>query len=454
MPTYTFDEHGNMLQESSGTSSQSSLPSANTQELAVVTSFKGLCDMTALIETNRIVRPPLTLPIETRYFVTQAQQLAYRSNFRASQTDNPAEFLEGFIEACEKIGLSLGLAPELYELRRFGLRYTLDDSNSMIQLSDVPMDDPTRHPLLRPYPVQHHEYPVMMLRIDELQNRLRLMLDFLAYIPTKSISFVFINHLESKFTLSAEERRQLTPEQFKAKGHAGLDLLFEELNLKDKLTPLGAALKDAFKANDEEEKTIHYVMTDGEPNDCTTDELIELILTRGLGYRGKLWNKDSIPVDVQIKSEKHPVSICSCTNETSEIAYLNMLDVQGHRISAVDDLVQETNEVKASHGKLFPYSMGTWLVSQLIGAINQNIDDLDEKRPITKNFLSKILGRDVLQHEYDAYLAQHPSRMLSQRNQYEFFGNQANSGGYQNGTTSPYSNQNHQNAGPKQCLVS
>src|SRR3990167_7798905 len=78
----------------------------------------------------------------------------------------------------------------------------------------------------RKHLAQLGENELMMTRWGETENRLHIMIDFLAYIPTESITISLLNDQNGKFnvndekqTISADMRKSCTPEEFKKMAH-------------------------------------------------------------------------------------------------------------------------------------------------------------------------------------------------------------------------------------------
>jgi hypothetical protein len=79
--------------------------------------------------------------------------------------------------------------------------------------------------------------------------------------------------------------------------------------------------------------------------------------------------------------------------------------------SEVDDYDSESREVMKRQGSAFPYTRGLWFICMVVSALCPgDLDDLDERRPLTEWTLATMLGRDITPEEYRYYLSKHPSK--------------------------------------------
>jgi len=83
-------------------------------------------------------------------------------------------------------------------------------------------------------------------------------------------------------------------------------------------------------------------------------------------------------------SNKFYISFLACSDQESDVGYLNKLDKQIKNIDTLDDYNSELQEVKNAQGKKFSYTFGDHIVRLLLGPICPELDKLDEKK-IRKN---------------------------------------------------------------------
>ncbi|CAF1298788.1 unnamed protein product [Rotaria magnacalcarata] len=121
-----------------------------------------------------------------------------------------------------------------------------------------------------------------------------------------------------------------------------------------------------FTVPPEERKLLIFIATDGTP---TNDE----------GYQ------DSLSLENVLKNERHPinripVSIIACTDDEQDMDYLNEWDTKIPNLDVVDDYRSEKREILKCQGTDFPFSFGDYIVKILLGAVDQTIDEWDEKK--------------------------------------------------------------------------
>lgn len=235
------------------------------------------------------------------------------------------------------------------------------------------------------YHVPYTLYP-MFLNSFTAENRLHVMLDIIAYIPTFPITIGFLN-AKAVIHLTHEGK---TMEQFQNEAHAAVAQAFASIDVKYK-TPTFRELSKAFaSAAHHAEPTMHYFMTDGVPSDQPVDVVSELIRNRG-------------------NPERNPLTLMSCTNEDHEVEWMKEIEEFAPFVSELDDYMDEKDEVIGDQGSAFPFTKGFWLVSQLVAAINpDDLDAIDENIPFTKLSMDNVLGRRHTPEEYHYYFERNP----------------------------------------------
>jgi hypothetical protein len=122
-------------------------------------------------------------------------------------------------------------------------------------------------------------------------------------------------------------------------------------------TPLGEALQKAFSKKTANSKPLLVLAaTDGVPN--SMDLFVKTLKGR----------------DVNTIF----VSILACSDDDSEIGYLNKLDATVPHLDVLDDYLSEKKEV-AKHNKAFKdsYTMGDHVARYFLGSIFEKYDKLD-----------------------------------------------------------------------------
>lgn len=140
-------------------------------------------------------------------------------------------------------------------------------------------------------------------------------------------------------------------------------------------TPLTACYEHVLEdKNPEERPLLILVATDGQPN--------------VQGYDG-LWKNDVSGFTKLIKKRKNPeripTAILACTDDASQIGWLNELDDAPY-VDVLDDYQSEKREVQAVQGSDFHYTEGDYMVNALLGPIDPVYDKLDEKRLTNKEY--------------------------------------------------------------------
>jgi len=123
-------------------------------------------------------------------------------------------------------------------------------------------------------------------------------------------------------------------------------------------TPLCKSLNEVLNHHNTSDKKILIVIaTDGVPN-----------------------NLDTFKHIVSSKNhEKFYISFLACSDNDSDIDYLNYLDKYVPHVDTLDDYASERSEVLAAQGHSFSYTYSDHIVRLLLGPICPELDSLDEK---------------------------------------------------------------------------
>jgi hypothetical protein len=263
----------------------------------------------------------------------------------------------------------------------YKLRFIIDDSGSMQQDSDVLMASTSEYLRAKRDPGHTRKH---CTRWEEVEDRLHVMMDMLAYIPTGMITLCFLNRSDV-FEYSHEGN---TPKEFKSVMHEKITSLFDKITNNN--TPLYRRLSESL--SHASGKTMHYVMTDGVPSDASIDVIQKLVATRA-------------------KPQDNPITFISCTDADDETEWMKSIEETAPFCAELDDFEDEKAEVLKDQGPAFPYTKGLWLISQLVAAINpDDLDAIDESMPFTRGTLGNMLGRDLTSAEYAHYFNLNPNK--------------------------------------------
>ena len=241
------------------------------------------------------------------------------------------------------------------------LEFIIDDSGSMRMNSDT-INPKTRQP---------------NTRWDEAHQRLKEMLEILAYVPFNQVGVEFLNR-PTRITL---KRNGQAPKVFLAEACRQIDAEFAKL--PNGTTPALEKLQESF-IRGQGVSIARYFFGDGLPNggQRAIDEITRLVKNRA-------------------DPASNPVTFCSCTNEDAAVEWMKDAEEVAPYCSESDDFDDERREVLGDQGAALPYTRGFWLICQLVAAMNpDDLDAMDESVPFTKMTLDNLLG---VQHNEESY---------------------------------------------------
>ncbi len=225
-------------------------------------------------------------------------------------------------------------------------------------------------------------------RWQEAKNRLKMMIEIMAYVPIPLISISFLNR---KFKIEGKEVKQLilehekeTPERFIEKAYKLIDQAFA--SPPGGSTPILEYLTNSLAAG-KGKKVARYLFCDGVPDGGgKAQEAITQML------------KDRpVPQD-------NPVTLISCSETASDVKWMKEAEETADYCSEYDDFQEEVREVAKDQGDVFPFTFGMYLVGQLVGAMNpDDLDAMDESVPFTKMTLDNLLGVNGSVEDYRRY---------------------------------------------------
>lgn len=350
------------------------------QSLAIISSMNDVSAASAAQQAA--TQKPLQLSESTTASMEIMQDASYLKKFKSSIPVDGGELIDGLTAYFAKYEVPLGLINKLLALTEYNLNFVLDDSGSMNEASDVHLSESSPHIQKR-----YNDYKIgdtrRITRWNEMEDRLHTIIDMLSYLPTNPIMVSFLNRT-NKLDLN---RNNETREQFVTKAHATIKENFDKAPAG--MTPLYSKLKTAFSTATG--NTMHYVFTDGEPSDATIETMKNLVLTRN-------------------NPQQNPLTFISCTDSADNANWMKEIEEEAPYVSEVDDFNSERAEVLKDQGPALPYSKGFWLLCQLVSTNNpDDLDALDESNPFTKMTLDNILGRKLLDAEYQLYFQSNPN---------------------------------------------
>lgn len=312
---------------------------------------------------------------------------SYSEGFESTTAIDAGEIVDKLGEIFTKYEVPIGLLNKLLVLMMYRLYFIIDDSGSMNEDTDVNMKE--AHAALK----QGETFPPSqkMTRWQEAENRIHILMDIIAYIPTKGIKIVFLNDDEADINLNQHGK---TPEQFKVEAHIIIHDTFNKVEVRYKTPTFTALMKGFQEAATFPDPTIHYLFTDGMPTDKPTEEVARLIMERPF-------------------PDKNPLILMTCTDEDDEAQWMKEVEEAAPFCSELDDFKAEQREVQDDQGTAFPFTKGFWLVCQLCAACYpDDLDAIDESLPFSKYTLDNLLGRTHTDEEYRYYFERNPHASL------------------------------------------
>lgn len=133
------------------------------------------------------------------------------------------------------------------------------------------------------------------------------------------------------------------------------------------LTPLTQALRQIFQSAGSkpgsDKRLLVFVATDGAPTDPNG-------------------NVDIQSLENLMRNERRAnttyVTFLACTDDESSVAYLSNWDRNMMNVDVVDDYKTEREEVRRNRGYNYPFSFGDYVAKALLGAVDPQMDLLDE----------------------------------------------------------------------------
>jgi len=310
--------------------------------------------------------------------IEMLQDPEHLGKFKAPTTLDGGVLLDKLTNIFAQYEIPLGMVNKLLALSEYNLNFIIDDSGSMNSASDVSFKDATAYLAKR-----NSDTTARLTRWQEAEDRLHIMIDLLAFIPTNGITLRFLNR-DRPICLNQQGK---TPEKFAEEAHAVITQAFSKKPVG--LTPIFHHLEQAFNS---EGCNMHYLFTDGVPTDASTEAVAHLIKMR----RNPM---------------NQALTFISCTDDNAAANWMREIEEIAPYTSEIDDFFEERKEVNNDQGPGFPYTKGFWLLCQLVSAINpHDLDALDESAPLCKQTMDNFMGRILPEMEYrELYFRKNPN---------------------------------------------
>ncbi len=380
---YCFGSNG--ILQLQGKSSLPTTVAKPDQALTIVSS------MDEAIQATTDCGDKFKLTESTQQSVEAFQSDAFIQKFGEAPPGGPVidggEILDGLTTLFSQYEIPIGLINKLRALSAYRLNFIIDDSGSMKTATDLLLSSATPYVKTRKNRfLSLYGDPKYMTRYEEAENRLHIMFDLLAYIPTGAITLCYLNNA-TVVTLNHEGQ---LPAEFAALAHQEISKLFSSDPKYG--TPTYRALYKAFYSN-QGGPTVHYLFTDGVPSGDSNETVAN--------------------VSNLIRNRPNPaynaLSLVSCTDVDSECEWMKEIEEVSSYTSELDDFESERKEVLKDQGPVFPFTYGFWLVCNLVAAINpDDLDAMDESLPMTRYVFSSLIGREISEQEFLNYWNTHP----------------------------------------------
>jgi len=287
----------------------------------------------------------------------------------------PDEMVDMLGSILAKYEVPMGLMNKLMMLSEYAsLEFIIDDSGSMQMNSDT----------MNPVANRHNT------RWEEAHQRLKEMLEILAYIPFQQIGIEFLNR-KDRVTL---KRNSMDPQTFLRGALEQIDAQFSRG--PSGTTPALEKLQESFLRG-QGVSIARYFFGDGLPNGGrrAISEIVRIVRNRQ-------------------EPHMNPVTFISCTNEDEAVEWMKDCEEVAPFCSESDDYGDESREVLEDQGEALPYTRGFWLICQLVAAMNpDDLDAMDESVPFTKTTLDNLLG---IRHNEESYKYYFDAFVRNQRN--------------------------------------
>jgi hypothetical protein len=328
---------------------------SSSQALPIVSSMEDYATINEDLNTEIVMSESTVATIE----MIQEPEIAMESGLQ------PDDMVDELGRMLAKYEIPIGLTNKLMALSEFSsLEFILDDSGSMSLRTDT-IDPRTNQAISR---------------WAEAKNRLKEMIEVLAYVPFNQIGIEFLNRRD-RIVLTKNNR---TPDVFFRDATNQIEASFRKG--PSGTTPAFEKLRESLLRG-QGSNIARYFFGDGKPNGGkqAVDAIIKLLVNRS-------------------NPEGNPLTFISCTNEDEAVEWMKDAEEIAPYCSESDDFHDEAKEVLKDQGRALPFSKGFHLICQLVAAMNpDDLDAMDECIPFTKFTLNNLLGYQVNDETYRHY---------------------------------------------------
>lgn len=357
------------------------------QPLTAVTTLQDQVDITEVTK--------LDAPQNFQETLKVMQSPAYIKQFAVDDIDS-GELIDGLTSVFGRYEIPIGLMSKLTVLQGARLHFKIDDSGSMNDPSNLLLSDVSVHM----QEIVGNQSRKFVTRWEEAQDRLHILIDLLAYVPTGPIVLSFFDRPSIPGKKIVLDRSGKTPDAFLTEAHNAIYQLFTKKPSGG--TPILTNMKSMMAEADEYRRssknsdcrTMHYLLSDGEPD----GQAMEI---------GQIKNFLKSP---NRNARLNPFTFLGCSNQRRDYAWMHEMEEIADCVAALPDFKDELQEVLRDQGSTFPYSRGMWLLCNVAAAINpDDLDALDQHAPLTKATLEDLMGRGIMDSEYLQYFNSHPN---------------------------------------------
>lgn len=210
-------------------------------------------------------------------------------------------------------------------------------------------------------------------RYDELLQFIELALPFLVLEEPNGIDVWLLNNVGGDI--------HGTPGPFVIENVQTVDQLRPYLQKPCGRTPLVQCMNNLFRTLSENmnEEGLHLIVaTDGAPDN----------VGNSLG-RDALYDLLSENSTVRRNPSKCIVNFIVCSDNDSDVEYLDRIDKYCPYVDVTDDYTSEAEQVASKNTMPRPLSIGDWVLKALIGASDPSLDGLDESIYTTQHIRNK-----------------------------------------------------------------
>lgn len=290
----------------------------------------------------------------------------------------PDEMVDELGNIMSKYEVPMGLMNKLMMLSELqSLEFIIDDSGSMMCQSD------TKNPQTGKFNT----------RWQEAHQRLKEMVEILAYVPFNQIGIEFLNRKDR----IALQRNGKNPRNFLADAYRQIDQQF--VKNPSGTTPYLEKIQETLLRG-QGASLGRYFFGDGVPNGGlhAQKEIVKVLMNRQ-------------------NPQGNPITFISCTNEDAAVEWMKDAEEVVPYCSESDDFGDESREVLRDQGAALPYTKGFHLICQLVAAMNpDDLDAMDESIPFTKSTLDNMLGiennEESYRHYFQHYVKAQQSRII------------------------------------------